>query len=180
VYLLEAFQCDTNMVELSTQQKQVVRNQGAIIRVCVRPDALARPDGIKMREIQSLTYTRANPSASQAAVENGAAALNGLSDLTCDPGSDVCMVETILVADFYTITGVVSGSGVGSMQFGSARRLLRSSERDLQTIQDEAGSAQFDLSVETVAGEDTGASSASSTGVAAAAFMAVSGLLALL
>jgi hypothetical protein len=175
VYLLEAFQCDTNMVELSTQQKQVVRNQGAIIRVCVRPDALARPDGIKMREIQSLTYTRASPIATQAAVENGAAALNGLSDLTCDPGSEVCMVETILVADFYTITGVVSGSGVGSMQFGSARR-LRSSERGLQTIQDEAGSAQFDLSVETVAGEDTGASGASSTGLCAMTFLGAAGL----
>jgi hypothetical protein len=47
-------------------------------------------------------------------------------------------------------------------------------------IQDDAGSAQFDLSVEPVAGDDTGASGASSTGVAAVACMAVSGLLALL
>jgi hypothetical protein len=176
VYLLEAFQCDSNKAELSTQQKQVVRNQGAIIRVCVRPDAQARPDGIKMREIQSLTYSRTAPDATQAAVENGAAALNGLSDLSCDPGSDVCMVETILVADFYRITGVVSGSGIGSMQFGSANRRLRSSERDLQTVQDEAGSAQFDLSVETVAGEDTGASGASSTGLCAMTFLGVAGL----
>ena len=180
VYKLEAFQCDPNKVELSTQQKQVVRNQGAIIRVCVRPDAEARPDGIKMREIQSLSYSRTAPDATQAAVENGSAALNGLSDLSCDPGMDVCMVETILVADFYRVTGVVSGSGVGSMQFGNPQRRLRSSERDLQTVQDEAGSAQFDLSVETVAGEDTGASGASSTGVAAVALMAASGILALL
>jgi hypothetical protein len=179
VYLLEAFQCDPNKAELSTQQKQVVRNQGAIIRVCVRPDAQARPDGIKMREIQSLTYTRNAPVATQAAVENGAAATNGLSDLSCNPGSDVCMVETILVADFYRVTGVVTGSGVGSMQFGSATRRLRSSERDLQ-IQDEAGSAQFDLSVETVAGEDAGASGASSTGVFSLTFLAFAGLLTIL
>jgi hypothetical protein len=116
------------MTALSTQQNQVVRNQGAIFRVCLRPDAQARPDSIKMREIQSLIYTRANPEATQAAIENGAAALNGLSDLVCDPGSDVCMVETILVADSCRAIGIVSGSGVGSMHFGCATTLVVSDQ----------------------------------------------------
>jgi len=176
VYELEAFQCDQSNTELTPAGQAVVRNQGAVIRVCVRPNADARPDGIKMREIKSLTYTRTTPVATQAAVENGAAASNGLSDLICSAGADVCSIETILTADFYRVTGVVSGSGVGSMQFGSRRR-LRSNERALQ--QDAAGESQFDLSVETNAAVDNTASGASSTGVFALTLLAFSGVLAL-
>ena len=183
VYKLTAFQCDASKAELSATQKQVTRNQGAIIRVCVRPDDVAEADGIKMREIKELTYSRTSPAASQEAVKNNVASTNGLSSLYCNPGEAVCMVETILVADFYRFTGVVSGTGTGSMQFGNpagnpATRRLRSAERDLQ-IESEAGSAQFDLSVETVAGEDTSASSASSTGVFALTLLACSAVFAL-
>jgi hypothetical protein len=56
-----------------------------------------------------------------------------------------------------------------------SRRLRSNEQRDLQ-IQDEAGSAQCDLSIEAVAGEDTGASGALSTGVAVVYFMEVSSL----
>jgi hypothetical protein len=175
VYELEAFQCNLSMEELSATQQAVTRNQGASIRVCVRPNADARPDGIKMREVQSLTYSREDPAASQIAVADGAAANNGLSDLTCVAGSDVCMVETILVAEFYSVAGVVSGSGIGSMQFGTRR--LRSGSRATQA-EDEAGSSEFDMEVETVATVDDTASGAAAAG--ASALLALFGVVALI
>ena len=54
-YEVEGYQCDRNYVELTPAARAVTRNQGAIIRVCVRPTLEGREDGIYMREIQSFT-----------------------------------------------------------------------------------------------------------------------------
>ena len=76
----------------------------------------------------------------------------GLTSIDTCRGETTCVIATILVATFYQRPGVVSGSGVGTMQFGTdsadAIRRLQTSGRSLQTElgQDIAAAGDFDIS----------------------------------
>lgn len=160
-YQVEGFLCDYNNIELSDTEKVQARNQGSILRVCVRPDAEARSDEVYMRYIDSFTWQRDYGgnigSLTQEAVVDREAANNGLTELYCVSGSEVCAFETILFAAMFRTPGAVSGAGIASMQFGtdqmtSKRRKLRQSSRALQEDDDEnvAAQAEFDLDMEVV------------------------------
>ena len=182
-YEVEGHQCDRDYTELSPAARAVTRNQGAIIRVCVRPTQEGRDDGIYMREIQSFAFTRtysdSRPDANQVAIENSAPANNGLTDLFCENGWEVCAFETILFAAFYRDSGVVAGSGIASMQFGGSGRRLRANNRELQA--EEAAVAEFELDFETVATTDEpGSGAASNSAMAGLSAMAIAGFVALL
>lgn len=158
-YLVEGYLCGTDRNALAAADLAAVRNQGALIRVCVRPDADARSDGVYMRAIDEFTWNR--DTISQEAVVNRLPASNSLTALFCTAGEMVCYFETILFAAFYTTVGTVSGNGVGSMQFGGngdtinaqgqlvevAQRALRAANngRKLQEGED-AATSEFDLS----------------------------------
>ncbi|KAL3907520.1 MAG: hypothetical protein SGARI_003500, partial [Bacillariaceae sp.] len=99
-YEVEGYVCTDEEVPADPA---LIRNQGAQIRVCVRPDLEAREDGIYMRRIDSFTWARndgANP-ITQVAVENALPASNTLTDLFCAPGELVCNFVSILFASFY-------------------------------------------------------------------------------
>jgi hypothetical protein len=141
VYLLDGYQCaDGSTVALTPAELAATRNQGSVIRVCVKPDAEATADGIKMRSIDEFTFTRdliSQPAITSANTQSD----NGLTSLSCTSGADVCSFETILFAAFYTTAGTVAGSGTGSMQFGGARRL-----RALQaTLPEAAATSELEL-----------------------------------
>jgi hypothetical protein len=184
-----------------------IRNQGAQIRVCVRPDAEARSDGIYMRRIDSFTWTRDSPvSITQTAVENGLAASNTLTDLFCEPGELVCNFVSILFASFYATPGAVAGSGVASMQFGGDNTYIdledglggyqynadgsqvveffkRRNLRKLQEAEEDvAATAEFDLSFEVDQGTapafDDSNSGAASDGTVALSLVAAAGAFA--
>ena len=55
-YEVEGYQCDYSNQPLSELDLALSRNQGSIIRVCVRPDEEARGDGIFMRSIDSFAF----------------------------------------------------------------------------------------------------------------------------
>lgn len=157
-YQVEGFQCNYLNEPLTELQLAQSRNQGSIIRVCVRPDQEARSDGIYMRSIDSFVFERDFGGVvgviSQAAIESGAPAANLLTQLYCTSGDDVCVFETVLMAIFYRLAGAVDGTGVASMQFGSnpiRRRHLRDtgSQRHLEESI-VAGVAEFELSMELV------------------------------
>ena len=178
VYQVEGFLCDNTNTELSAAQKTATRNQGAVLRVCVRPDTQARTDGIKMRSIDSFTWTR--DTVTQAAVTNGGQASNGLTTLTCSAGSDVCNFESILFAAFYTSVGTVAGAGVASMQFGARRlRALQQQQGASSSTGAAAGSSEFNLNLDVVPSANGQASSASSVGIFAAAALGMVATLSL-
>ena len=157
----------------------MTRNQGAIIRVCVRPTQEGRDDGIYMREIQSFAFSRTyedgkTPAVNQVAIENSAAANNGLTDLFCERGWEVCAFETILFANFYRDSGSVAGSGIASMQFGGSGRRLRA----LQANDQEAAIAEFEIEFVTLQTLENLTSGATAT-TAGFLFTAVCGFLAL-
>jgi hypothetical protein len=175
IYRVRAYQCGVDQEELTQPQKDATRVQGSVIKVCVTPDDEARGDGIFMRSIDSFSFIRdqtADNPVEQVAIENQLAAANLLTSYDDDQckGILVCHFSTILFANFYTSVGSVDGTGIASMQFGSARR-LRSDDRNLQ--EDSAAAAEFELEFGVAATLET-PSGASSIGA-----MLITGLLAL-
>ena len=144
VYEVEAYQCNFANVALSEWELLQTRNQGSLVRVCVRPNEEARNDGIYMRSIDDFIFERDYGGwiglNQQIAIKDGKEADNLLTVLYCTSGDAVCAFDTILMAIFYRLPGSVQGSGVASMQFGSSQP---SSGRRLRSVQ--ARAAQEDL-----------------------------------
>jgi hypothetical protein len=205
-YQVEGYVCTDEEIE---GDLTAIRNQGAQIRVCVRPDAEARSDGIYMRRIDSFTWNRDSPvSITQTAVENGLASSNTLTDLFCEPGELVCNFVSILFASFYATPGAVAGSGVASMQFGGDNTYIdledglggfqynadgtqvveffkRRNLRKLQEAEEDvAATAEFDLSFDVDQGAapafDDSNSGAASVGTVALSLVAAAGAFALM
>jgi hypothetical protein len=143
VYLLDGYQCDDANDALTGTDLTDTRNQGSVIRVCVKPDTDAVAAGITMRSLDVFTFSRNAGSITQEAIIGyNEEATNGLTSLTCSNGAAVCFFETILFAAFYSNVGVVLGSGTGSMQFGGARRGLRALQSDRS---ESAATSDFEL-----------------------------------
>jgi hypothetical protein len=178
VYLLDGYQCDAANDALTGTDLTDTRNQGSVIRVCVKPDADAVTAGIKMRSLDEFTFSRNAGAISQEAIVGyNQEATNGLTSLTCSNGADVCVFETILFAAFYSNVGVVLGSGTGSMQFGARRlRALQASGRSESAA---ASDFELDLAVNPV-GRDRGGSGAATSGVMAATALVVAGAFAMI
>jgi hypothetical protein len=185
VYQVVGFRCGANNVLISDT---IPINQGTVVRVCVTPDAEATADGIKMRSIDIFTWSRTLPAVvTQAAIiSRGTVAANQLTTLDPCRGNDICSFETILFANFYTALGIVTGSGVASMQFGTnTSRRLRSGAagRSLQADDEVAGASEFDLDV-SIAKDNAipdgpgygSASGASSMSLMIMGFLAVAGV----
>jgi hypothetical protein len=203
-YLVEGYVCTDEEIQ---GDLAAIRNQGAQIRVCVRPDEEARNDGIYMRRIDSFEWKRDSPAPiTQAAVVNGAAASNTLTDLFCAPGELVCNFVSILFASFYATPGAVTGSGVASMQFGGDNTYINMADgfqykadgtklsgaeffkmrRNLRQLQDDgevAATSEFDLSFDVDQGDlafDDTNSGSYSVGTMAMTLVAAAGAIALL
>lgn len=126
---LDVFECDgSNQVIV----KQVAYNQGDRFRICIKPDADAAADGMYMRRLDNLYYVRSDiPGMIQYAVEGGLPDFYGMSEFSCERGSEVCWVDTIVRAE--SIPGMVNVIGIASLQFGSSSsRALNDEERMLQ------------------------------------------------
>jgi hypothetical protein len=183
VYQVVGFRCGpTN--DLITDTAAI--NQGSVVKVCVTPDAEATADGIKMRSIDLFTWSRAvpTPAVSQPAIIGpNAVAANQLTTNSDCRGQTVCSFESILFANFYTVVGSVTGSGVASMQFGTdTARRLRSGADNGRNLQDNevAGASEFELDFPIAKADNVrGTSGASSTGVMSLALLALAGVAAL-
>merc|ERR1712232_299674 len=137
-----------------------IYNQGSLITVCVHPDGDAASDGIVMNNIDSYTWKRQDPDVDgvtppeiyQNAIGSGTADGNGLTTFTDCNGSDVCVFDSILFAQFYATQGAVSGDGIATLQFDTARRLRANSNgRQLQQAE---SAADFGLNVDVSALDD--------------------------
>ena len=200
-YQVEGYICTEEEIEGDLTS---IRNQGAEIRVCVRPDEDARADGIYMRAIDSFTWKRDAPvEITQVAVENRVEATNTLTSLYCAPGELVCHFVSILFASFYATPGAVAGSGIASMQFGGDDTYIGTdgyqydqggtkltaftkNRRNLRQLQDEgeeAASSEFDLSFDVDQGDltfsDSTSGASSTVGTLAMSMVAAAGALAM-
>ncbi len=130
-FFVEAFVCtEAGIPILDT----VPFMQGELVRVCVQPTAQAVDIGFRMRSIDRFTFWQGY--LSQEAIINQKVSINGLTELWCDQGSNLCMFETLLMASFFQGPNTVDGTGFAALQFGSgttARRRLRSNASIGQT-----------------------------------------------
>ena len=137
---------------------QLFFNQGALITVCVAPDDASWKDGIRMDGINEFDWLRSdNPigaSINQNAITGGTQNPNGLTSYIpadCEGGEAYCTISSILFADFYISTGVVSGSGSANLAFGAigSRRLGAPEDTEVRRKlqEDEAAASPFDISI---------------------------------
>ena len=124
-FFLEAFVCDEKGLPRPPSD---AFQQGEPVMVCVQPTAQAVEIGFRMRSIERFTFWQGY--VSQEAIVSQKVAVNGLTDLKCDPGVVRCIFETLLTASFFQGPSTVEGSGFASLQMGSgsgsATRRLRS------------------------------------------------------
>jgi hypothetical protein len=136
-YNLKAFVCDTNYAPTIIP----VYEQGDLFRICISPDEEAAEDGLMMRQLDSMYYSKDGVELIQYAIEGGVADFFGFSQFECTPGTSVCWVETILRAEWFAVPGLVTMSGIGTLQFGSRRSLYNlitdENQRELQNQNDE-------------------------------------------
>jgi hypothetical protein len=100
-------------------------------------DDEVRNDGIFMQSIDSFSFSRdadAEIPVLQVAILNKLEAANLLttSQNYAYTGQLVCHFSTILFANFYTSVGLVDGSGIVSIQFGSNCCCLHLGDHNLQ------------------------------------------------
>jgi hypothetical protein len=141
---------------------ETVYNQGSLITVCVYPDADAAADGIVMNNIDSYAWRRQDPEVGgvtppeiyQNAIGSGNADANGLTTFADCNGSDVCVFDSILFAQFYATQGAVSGDGIATLQFQTARRLGANGYGKQRKLQQAESAADFGLNVDVNALDD--------------------------
>lgn len=114
---VEAYICDSdlNFVEVDARS----RIQGEMVRVCVAPTELTMSQGAYLRYIEEFSFYMGE--VIQVAIEPGTlgSAADALTIVDCQPGSELCVFETLLRAEFFEEgSGVVTGRGVAFLQFG--------------------------------------------------------------
>jgi hypothetical protein len=136
-YNVLAYLCHDDLEPLTAdEQSTFVRSQGsATIKVCIERNAKCVRDSVYLRRIDAFSWFRGNIRQIAVAPVN-LPADNGLTELYCVPGSHKCWFDSLLMADFFTTPGLVSGSGAASLQFGSSSSSTR---RFLQENNDNVG-----------------------------------------
>jgi len=115
-FFVQAFICNDN----GEKKTDVVPlRQGDLVRICVTPTEQAKEVGFRMRHIDKFTFVQGLTS--QEAILNEEAAPNFLTELTCNPGSEQCVFETLLFAYFFQNNPQdnVAGNGVATLQWGN-------------------------------------------------------------
>jgi hypothetical protein len=117
LYAAEVYECDWRNQEIISLAP---RTDGPSIRICIRPNEIARALGIKINKIVSWNFTRTDLNLIQWAVEPDAIqATDGLTVLMCLPGSDVCAFRTQLMSSFFDPDGIINGVGSVWLEFAS-------------------------------------------------------------
>ncbi len=136
LYRAYGWRCDKDNQELDPKEHPIV--QGEVARVCVTPDDIAiNQDNVRIRNIDSFTWTRNEINATQTAISSNAKA-EPRTEIFCQPGSTICAFETNLIDDFFSTPGAVQGNGVVWLQFGEdSRRSLEALAVSLELVRGE-------------------------------------------
>jgi len=135
--LVTLYRCDaenrtiTSTISNSTEE---LEGNGFDIRICFRATRRAINDGMYIGKIDDFTFTKertngdlaaAGPTRQipvimrQNAVDSGIVKSDDFSKIECDPGSEVCAIETRLTGYFFLTSGTIYGKGTVMMQRGT-------------------------------------------------------------
>jgi hypothetical protein len=124
-YGAEAFECD--LEDNPIVDSQTNTNQGDTIRVCVRPDAVAREFGVVIKSINSFLLQRGDVE-QDVITPNEVVESKETTEYRCTSGQPLCSFTTVVNNDFYYSKGEVGGIGEAWLQYqygGSIRRLVK-------------------------------------------------------
>ena len=148
-YGVDVYRCNATNQELTVQNPVT---QGEVVRLCVKPNNITHNDGVYLRSIDSFQWTQGN--LIQQTLNTGQKlGDNGLSSVTCNAGSAVCVIETTFKNDFFSNPGTAFGSGTVFLQFGGA-----SGNRRLRTLIETGafvGSSAFNITVDVTPSNET-------------------------
>jgi len=108
--LAEAFLCDADFNELSPDE---VFNKKDKIRICVKTHVRAKVQGISIAKVIDFFLLREfgdGRDMEQILLKDGVA-MSSSDELTCQPGSELCILESIPMDDFFGRDGKVSVIG---------------------------------------------------------------------
>jgi len=115
-FFVEAFVCNDDGIRILDSVSYL---QGEMVRVCIRPTLQALELGFRMASIDRFTFQQGYVS-QEAIIAKNKPAMNGLTDVSCTKGYEICTFETLLKAEFfYNPTHTVDGTGFATLQFGS-------------------------------------------------------------
>ena len=110
-YRIEIFECDNNLDELSTENRQR-KIQGFSYRICFRPNDKALEDGVGIESIIHFKWElqhKQGVTVQQAVLNNDGD--NILTILTCKDDGKLCYLDSMLTSEFYVDAGSVLGYG---------------------------------------------------------------------
>jgi hypothetical protein len=120
-YGVEMFECDKKLEKITWENRHV-KNQGATYRICLRPNAKAREDGVDIESIDTFTWgttmVEAPGFVSWDAVKDGKAD-NQISMLVTHEPGKFYYLESMLPVKFYVNPGAVEGYGTATLKLGS-------------------------------------------------------------
>jgi hypothetical protein len=120
---VDVYHCDDRHIEVMNPVP-IVTN-GEKFRLCIKPTKTTTDDGIFLARIHSFRFERGD--VIQTAVTPYE--IDEVTEVSCDAGSAICILESVLSNEFFWSTGEVKAEGSIFLQFGrqveGGRRLLR-------------------------------------------------------
>ena len=112
-YDITTFECDRSHKEVTKTTWSI----GEETRICVGLSQGTIDRGVTIHRFENVAFTKGTTS--YQAVEDGAAADGGLTQLECKSGDTICAISTLLPVSMFESTGTVTISGGLSLQYGT-------------------------------------------------------------
>lgn len=137
---VSVYRCDSDNQRLAStisNKTEELEDGGFDIRICFQASSHSISNNSYILKIDDFTFTKdrtngdlaaAGPTRDipyiirQEAVDHGTAISTDFTEVYCDPGSEICALETRLTGFFFLTSGTIEGKGKVMMQRGSDER----------------------------------------------------------
>jgi len=137
---ISVYRCDLDNQKITStinNATEVLENAGLDVRICFQATRLATSNDLYLLKIDDFVFTKdringdlaaAGPTRQipvimrQKAVDHGIAMTTDLTEIFCNPGSEICALETRLTGYFFLTSGTIQGKGSVLMQRGKNER----------------------------------------------------------
>ena len=145
-----AYRCDEDNREITAvidNSTETLEEFGLPVRICFQATPQATFNDLFLLKVDDFVFTKdrtdwdlsaAGPTRQipmiirQKAVDHGTATSTDLTELLCDPGSEICALKTTLTGYFFLTSGTIRGKGSVLMQRGKGGRQRQLEQSDLE------------------------------------------------
>jgi hypothetical protein len=137
---ISVFRCDSDnqrLVPTISNKTEELEDGGFDIRICFQVSSRSISNNLYILKIDDFTFTKdrtngdlaaAGPTRNipyiirQEAVDSGTAISTDFTEVYCEPGSEICALQTRLTGFFFLTSGAIEGKGKVMMQRGREER----------------------------------------------------------